>query len=231
MNKFKKLVAVLVSVVMACVFATSAFAAPVADVDKAKAELKAYLSSNGVNGMENVVDALSADDLGVLRDNQATLTAELNKVKSAVAASTSESEAQKAVAAAKAATDSIFAQAHVTVVANVAASASEITVVPVASVVDAATGKAVTGNATVSVPLKTDTKSDNNTNTSSNNNSNKSTAAASETISAASNPITASSTAVIKATGDNGMMVLATAVLAVVGVLGLAVRKEHGMAL
>ena len=45
------------------------------------------------------------------------------------------------------------------------------------------------------------------------------------------NPLTASSSAVIKATGDNSAMVIATIVLSVVGVLGLAVRKESALAL
>ena len=47
----------------------------------------------------------------------------------------------------------------------------------------------------------------------------------------ASNPLTASSSAVIKATGDNSAMVIATIVLSVVGILGLAVRKESALAL
>ena len=50
-------------------------------------------------------------------------------------------------------------------------------------------------------------------------------------VASASNPLTASSSAVIKATGDNSAMVIATIVLSVVGVLGLAVRKESALAL
>ena len=226
MNKFKKLVAVLVSVVMACVFATGVFAAPVVNTDKAKAELIAYLNSNGVTGMESVVNALSAEDLGVLRDNRATLTAELDKVKAAVSAAKSADEAQKAVNAAKAATDSIFAAAHVTVTASVSVSASEIKVIPNAVTTDEA-GNVISGTTTVIIPLGSNTKPDSG-------NSNKNNAAAgsdSETISAASNPITASSSAVIKATGDNSMMVISTVVLAVVGILGMAARKEQGLAL
>ncbi len=45
MNNFKKFVAVLLGVVMACVFATSAFAADFSNTDtaaKAKAEIKAF---------------------------------------------------------------------------------------------------------------------------------------------------------------------------------------------
>ena len=50
-------------------------------------------------------------------------------------------------------------------------------------------------------------------------------------VASASNPLTASSSAVIKATGDNSAMVIATIVLSVVGILGLAVRKESALAL
>ena len=50
-------------------------------------------------------------------------------------------------------------------------------------------------------------------------------------VASASNPLTASSSAVIKATGDNSAMVIATIVLSVVGVLGLAVRKESALAM
>ena len=48
MNNFKKFVAVLLGVVMACVFATSAFAADFSKADtaaKAKAEIKAFAAS------------------------------------------------------------------------------------------------------------------------------------------------------------------------------------------
>ena len=50
-------------------------------------------------------------------------------------------------------------------------------------------------------------------------------------VASASNPLTASSSAVIKATGDNSAMVIAAIVLSVVGVLGLAVRKESALAM
>lgn len=76
------------------------------------------------------------------------------------------------------------------------------------------------------------TTTDNNTNTrAAVSNAAKNSAAASsvKTVSFAANPITASSGAVIKATGDNTAVVFAVAALAVVGMLGMAVRKERAL--
>ena len=144
MNKFKKLVAVLVSVVMACVFATSVFAADyVDDLSAARAEVNGYLTSAGVYGMDGVVISLNID---------------------------------------------------------VVVSGSEVAVVPTAS------ANGVSG--TAQWKYATD-----------------------GSVAPASNSLTASSSAVIKATGDNSAMVIATIVLSVVGVLGLAVRKESALAL
>lgn len=144
MNKFKKLVAVLVSVVMACVFATSVFAADyVDDLSAARAEVNGYLTSAGVYGMDGVVNSLNID---------------------------------------------------------VVVSGSEVAVVPTAS------ANGVSG--TAQWKYATD-----------------------GSVASASNPLTASSSAVIKATGGNSAMVIATIVLSVVGVLGLAVRKESALAL
>lgn len=144
MNKFKKLVAVLVSVVMACVFATGVFAADyVDDLSAARAEVNGYLTSAGVYGMDGVVNSLNID---------------------------------------------------------VVVSGSEVAVVPTAS------ANGVSG--TTQWKYATD-----------------------GSVASASNPLTASSSAVIKATGDNSAMVIATIVLSVVGVLGLAVRKESALAL
>ena len=144
MNKFKKLVAVLVSVVMACVFATGVFAADyVDDLSAARAEVNGYLTSAGVYGMDGVVNSLNI---------------------------------------------------------VVVVSGSEVAVVPTAS------ANGVSG--TTQWKYATD-----------------------GSVASASNPLTASSSAVIKATGDNSAMVIATIVLSVVGVLGLAVRKESALAL
>ena len=66
MNNFKKFVAVLLGVVMACVFATSAFAADFSNADtaaKAKAEIKAFAASYGITTIDNTVNSLTADQL------------------------------------------------------------------------------------------------------------------------------------------------------------------------
>lgn len=80
-------------------------------------------------------------------------------------------------------------------------------------------------------PLST-TTTDNNTSASdavSNAAQNSAAASSVKTVSSAANPITASSGAVIKATGDNTAVVFAVAALAVAGVLGMAVRKERAL--
>ena len=70
MNKFKKLVAVLVSVVMACVFATGVFATDyVENLSAARAEVNGYLTSAGVYGMDGVVNSLNETQLRALREN------------------------------------------------------------------------------------------------------------------------------------------------------------------
>lgn len=80
-------------------------------------------------------------------------------------------------------------------------------------------------------PLST-TTTDNNTSASdavSNAAQNSAAASSVKTVSSAANPITASSGAVIKATGDNTAVVFAVAALAVAGMLGMAVRKERAL--
>ena len=70
MNNFKKFVAVLLGVVMACVFATSAFAASTAD--KAAA-IKSEMANYGLTGFDAVIDSLNDTQLQVLIDNRGTL--------------------------------------------------------------------------------------------------------------------------------------------------------------
>ena len=59
MNNFKKFVAVLLGVVMACVFATSAFAADVQNTAKAKATIQGFLAQKGVTTLSRTVDSLT----------------------------------------------------------------------------------------------------------------------------------------------------------------------------
>ena len=62
MNNFKKFVAVLLGVVMACVFATSAFAASTSD--KAAA-IKSEMANYGLTGFDAVIDSLNDTQLQV----------------------------------------------------------------------------------------------------------------------------------------------------------------------
>ena len=201
MNKFKKLVAVLVSVVMACVFATGVFATDyVENLSAARAEVNGYLTSAGVYGMDGVVNSLNETQLRVLRDNSVALRNALTQAKNALNGAKTEADVRTAVSTALSQVGGIFSDAGISLNIDVVASGSEVAVVPTAS------ANGVSG--TTQWKLATD-----------------------GSVDSASNPLTASSSAVIKATGDNSAMVIATIVLSVVGVLGLAVRKESALAL
>ena len=201
MNKFKKLVAVLVSVVMACVFATGVFATDyVESLSAARAEVNGYLTSAGVYGMDGVVNSLNETQLRALRDNSVALRNALTQAKNALNGAKTEADVRTAVSTALSQVGGIFSDAGISLNIDVVASGSEVAVVPTAS------ANGVSG--TTQWKLATD-----------------------GSVASASNPLTASSSAVIKATGDNSAMVIATIVLSVVGVLGLAVRKENALAL
>ena len=201
MNKFKKLVAVLVSVVMACVFATGVFATDyVENLSAARAEVNGYLTSAGVYGMDGVVNSLNETQLRVLRDNSVALRNALTQAKNALNGAKTEADVRTAVSAALSQVGGIFSDAGISLNIDVVASGSEVAVVPTAS------ANGVSG--TTQWKFATD-----------------------GSVASASNPLTASSSAVIKATGDNSAMVIAAIVLSVVGVLGLAVRKESALAL
>lgn len=201
MNKFKKLVAVLVSVVMACVFATGVFATDyVDDLSAARAEVNGYLTSAGVYGMDGVVNSLNESQLRALRDNSVALRNALTQAKNALNGAKSEADVRTAVSTALSQVGGIFRDAGISLNIDVVVSGSEVAVVPTAS------ANGVSG--TAQWKYATD-----------------------GSVASASNPLTASSSAVIKATGDNSAMVIATIVLSVVGVLGLAVRKESALAL
>lgn len=201
MNKFKKLVAVLVSVVMACVFATGVFATDyVENLSAARAEVNGYLTSAGVYGMDGVVNSLNETQLRALRDNSVALRNALTQAKNALNGAKTEADVRTAVSTALSQVGGIFRDAGISLNIDVVASGSEVAVVPTAS------ANGVSG--TTQWKLATD-----------------------GSVASASNPLTASASAVIKATGDNSAMVIATIVLSVVGILGLAVRKESALAL
>ena len=201
MNKFKKLVAVLVSVVMACGFATGVFATDyVENLSAARAEVNGYLTSAGVYGMDGVVNSLNETQLRALRDNSVALRNALTQAKNALNGAKTEADVRTAVSTALSQVGGIFSDAGISLNIDVVASGSEVAVVPTAS------ANGVSG--TTQWKFATD-----------------------GSVASASNPLTASSSAVIKATGDNSAMVIATIVLSVVGILGLAVRKESALAL
>ena len=201
MNKFKKLVAVLVSVVMACVFATGVFATDyVENLSAARAEVNGYLTSAGVYGMDGVVNSLNETQLRALRDNSVALRNALTQAKNALNGAKTEADVRTAVSTALSQVGGIFSDAGISLNIDVVASGSEVAVVPTVS------ANGVSG--TTQWKFATD-----------------------GSVASASNPLTASSSAVIKATGDNSAMVIATIVLSVVGILGLAVRKESALAL
>ena len=201
MNKFKKLVAVLVSVVMACVFATGVFATDyVENLSAARAEVNGYLTSAGVYGMDGVVNSLNETQLRALRDNSVALRNALTQAKNALNGAKTEADVRTAVSTALSQVGGIFSDTGISLNIDVVASGSEVAVVPTAS------ANGVSG--TTQWKFATD-----------------------GSVASASNPLTASSSAVIKATGDNSAMVIATIVLSVVGILGLAVRKESALAL
>lgn len=201
MNKFKKLVAVLVSVVMACVFATGVFATDyVENLSAARAEVNGYLTSAGVYGMDGVVNSLNETQLRALRDNSVALRNALTQAKNALNGAKTEADVRTAVSTALSQVGGIFSDAGISLNIDVVASGSEVAVVPTAS------ANGVSG--TTQWKFATD-----------------------GSVASASNPLTASSSAVIKATGDNSAMVIATIVLSVVGILGLAVRKKSALAL
>ena len=201
MNKFKKLVAVLVSVVMACVFATGVFATDyVENLSAARAEVNGYLTSAGVYGMDGVVNSLNETQLRALRDKSVALRNALTQAKNALNGAKTEADVRTAVSTALSQVGGIFRDAGISLNIDVVASGSEVAVVPTAS------ANGVSG--TTQWKFATD-----------------------GSVASASNPLTASSSAVIKATGDNSAMVIATIVLSVVGILGLAVRKESALAL
>lgn len=218
MNNFKKFAAVLLGVVMACVFATSAFAADFSkpnNAKRAKDEILSFAASYGVTTIDNTVNKLTADQLNVIYANMDSLKA--------VAANVALKAANDAVAS----MNSMLSAAGI-VISNPTLDTSDSSQFVVSADV---TVNGTTDFCAIARPLST-TTTDNNTSASdavSNAAQNSAAASSVKTVSSAANPITASSGAVIKATGDNTAVVFAVAALAVAGVLGMAVRKERAL--
>ena len=215
MNNFKKFVAVLLGVVMACVFATSAFAADFSKADtaaKAKAEIKAFAASYGITTIDNTVNSLTADQLQTIYNHMDALKATAASANATIKGTTDVAVATKAANDAVATMNSLLP-------AGVSISAPTIDTSDSSKIVVFADVIANNAKDIVSVVAEVPTTTTDNS------------AAASsvKTVSSAANPITASSSAVIKATGDNTAVVFAVAALAVAGVLGMAVRKERAL--
>ena len=232
MNNFKKFVTVLLGVLMACVFATSAFAADFSNADtaaKAKAEIKAFAASYGITTIDNTVNSLTADQLQVIYNNMDALKATAASANATIKGTTDVAVATKAANDAVATMNSLL-PAGVSISAPTIDTSDSSKIVVSADVT--ANGAKDTGSVVAKEVPTTTTDNNTNTNTSAAvSNAAKNSAAASsvKTVSSAANPITASSSAVIKATGDNTAVVFAVAALAVAGVLGMAVRKERAL--
>ena len=204
MNNFKKFAAVLLGVVMACVFATSAFAADFNkpnNAKRAREEILSFAASYGVTTIDNTVNKLTADQLSVVYANMDSLKAVAANAVNTIKGTTDANVALKAANDAVASMNSMLSAAGI-VISNPTLDTSDSSKIVVSANVTA-------NNATdVGYVTKELTTSTTNNNT---------------------NPITASSSAVIKVTGDNTAVVFAVAALTVVGMLGMAVRKERAL--
>lgn len=191
MNKLKKIFAVALSLVMACVFATTAFAAT-------SAEIKAQLEANGLG---DYADALAAK-----------YTVEQFEAGMAKWNSGDEASIRQAVDDAVKALESV--DAKVTDV-NITIADGKATVTAKLN------GKAVSASASVTNASEHPEIAEAIAN---------GTWGVDESTGSTTNALVSSSSSVIKATGDNSAVVLVAAVLAVAGVLGLAVRKNNSVA-
>lgn len=188
MNNFKKFVTVLLGVLMACVFATSAFAADFSNADtaaKAKAEIKAFAASYGITTIDNTVNSLTADQLQVIYNNMDALKATAASANATIKGTTDVAVATKAANDAVATMNSLL-PAGVSISAPTIDTSDSSKIVVSADVT--ANGAKDTGSVVAEVPTTT---TDNNTNTSTAvSNAAKNSAAASsvKTVSSAANP-------------------------------------------
>lgn len=189
MNNFKKFVTVLLGVLMACVFATSAFAADFSNADtaaKAKAEIKAFAASYGITTIDNTVNSLTADQLQVIYNNMDALKATAASANATIKGTTDVAVATKAANDAVATMNSLL-PAGVSISAPTIDTSDSSKIVVTAEVI--ANNARDTGSVVAEVPTTT---TDNNTNTSTAvSNAAKNSAAASsvKTVSSAANPI------------------------------------------
>lgn len=163
MNNFKKFVTVLLGVLMACVFATSAFAADFSNADtaaKAKAEIKAFAASYGITTIDNTVNSLTADQLQVIYNNMDALKATAASANATIKGTTDVAVATKAANDAVATMNSLL-PAGVSISAPTIDTSDSSKIVVSADVT--ANNARDTGSVVAEVPTTT---TDNNTNTS-----------------------------------------------------------------
>lgn len=230
LNNFKKFAAVSAGRCVACCLATSAFAADFNkpnNAKRAREEILSFAASYGVTTIDNTVNKLTADQLNVIYANMDSLKAVAANAVNTIKGTTDANVALKAANDAVASMNSMLSAAGI-VISNPALDTSDSSQFVVSADV---TVNGTTDSGAIARPLST-TTTDNNTSASdavSNAAQNSAAASSVKTVSSAANPITASSGAVIKATGDNTAVVFAVAALAVAGVLGMAVRKERAL--
>lgn len=211
MNKFKKLVATAVAAVCTFAFATTAFAATPTQRTKLADAISAYGVSNANDMIEYIPDSV----IDYIVENKGAVQ---NLVDST----------QKDIAANPMETSKILTEA-----AKQIPGLSDIVSVDSFGV-DRDNGKvqiAVTvGNVSATVAPSINQHGNGNTSSSESKANavpqDQKVAAAVSASPVASTALTASSTAVIKATGDNSSAVIIASILAVAAVLGLAVRKN-----
>lgn len=163
MNNFKKFVAVLLGVVMACVFATSAFAADFSKADtaaKAKAEIKSFAASYGITTIDNTVNSLTADQLQTIYNHMDALKATAASANATIKGTTDVAVATKAANDAVATMNSLL-PAGVSISAPTIDTSDSSKIVVTADVI--ANNARDTGSVVAEVPTTT---TDNNTNTS-----------------------------------------------------------------
>ena len=214
MNNFKKFVAVLLGVVMACVFATSAFADTASD----KALIKSKMSAYGLSDFAGVIDGLSDSGVAVLMANKDTLIAQANQVQAYLNVNHPADDQAANVQNALNSVNGILTNAGINAAVDVSVSGDTVTVKATANGASKTIAKTVD-------PSKETNKSTTDTSAAVKTATKNSVVASNANV----NPIAASSSAVIKATGDNSAVVFAAAALAVAGILGMAVRKERAL--
>lgn len=201
----KKIIATAACLVMACVFATTAFAKTAAEK---RADAQAYLNAQGIS---YDLSAVTDEQINALSGQKAELQAKADNLIAALRANPGQAEALANDAVA-------FVNSK-----GISVTAPSITVGSDGTVVVTATVNGATATAKVSAQVGGDSHPDIGEAIA------NGTWGVDSTTSAAASAMT-SSGSVIKATGDSNGMMLVAALLAVSGVLGLAVRKSSSIA-